>query len=160
MGINEKLQDQLHETFENALISAAPLYGMATKVKMPSEDRGGETVLYRGSLHEEIRPVIFVSDYELLPQGAVSLEMAKDLGTQAGHIVDGLIRIENVKIKGNDPRDILNLRVSNIRSHSEGRSNLEFGFSSFTLPGQEPRDLMFYRFWFAAASINQHYKKS
>lgn len=161
MGSSELLGQQLQEVFESALIQAAPLYGLASKVRMPVEDRGGDTVLYRGSLHEEVRPTSFVTDVLILPASVDSASLigsAKELGTAAGHVLDGLIRIENFKNHPEkDARNVSNLRVSNIHQLADGRPNLEFGLVEMTVT---PNKILFYAFCFAAASINQHYKKS
>src|SRR6266481_5719235 len=125
---------ELENIFREEFLKAAPLYAAASKIKLPFEDAKKTTVLYRGSLREETRAVETVADYELLKaihaaESAVirgASEATKRLASAAGTVVDGLIRLENVRsMKESDPRQTTNLRVTDIFEHADGRRNLQ-----------------------------------
>jgi hypothetical protein len=141
--------------FREEFLKNAPLYVESSKVKMPYEDiHLNLTNLYRGSLHEEVREPIRVADYGLNGNEHVLVGLARD----AGHVVDGLIRIENCRKKDDtDPRDTQTMRVVNIFEHADGRRNLQIG----QIVRQDPNEpgWIFYRFYFAAAHIQLEYKK-
>lgn len=158
---------ELENIFREEFLKAAPLYAAASKVKLPYEDIKGTTVLYRGSLSEQSRPVDSIADYELLKNPDTFSEDTQlaigRLATRAGNAIDGLIRLENVRsIKESDPRQTSNLRVTDIFEHEDGRRNLNIGFVKNSPNLGDPIAInpgwIFYRFYFAAAAIVAEYK--
>lgn len=159
---------ELESIFRESFLKSAPLYQAAGKVKLPYEDIKGQTVLYRGSLREESRPVEKIADYKILEDTAPSVvrNWVEILAEQAGHVVDGLIRLENVRTSwDHDPRNVSNLKVTDIFDHSDGRRNLDIGFVDASNEPWNPANpfktipaWIFYKFYFAAASIKQEYK--
>jgi hypothetical protein len=159
----------LESVFREAFLKEAPLYAAASKVKLPFEDITGTTILYQGALHEEARPVHKIADYKILQDQEPSSvrNWIEILAEQAGHVVDGLIRLENVRSgRDGDPRNTSYLKVTDIFQCQDGRRNLEVGFvqASNTWSPADPAALIpawiFYKFYFAAASIKQEYKAS
>jgi hypothetical protein len=160
---------ELENIFRDEFLKAAPLYAAASKIKLPFEDAKKTTVLYRGSLNEEARTVESVADYELFKfehtEDDVRAAVTR-LASAAGILVDGLIRLENVRsIKESDPRQTANLRVTDIFDHVDGRRNLQIilrvsSGPSVSDPSQTIAGWVAYRFYFAAATIKMEYKPS
>ncbi len=134
---------------------------------MPYEERRKITTLYRGALSEEARPVELISDFYLFkdaPTEEEVLSKAAEFGRNAGVLVDGLIRIENVKNSshGYDPRNTTYLKVTDVFEHVDGRRNLDIFYANFPLSVVDPagiiKSTLAYRFFFAAASIRTEYK--
>lgn len=152
--------------FKEEFLKNAPLYVAAKKVKLPIEDIKAETLLYRGSLHEESRTVELISDYTTCPGNFYDwvFPAVKKLAAQAGIVVDGLIRKENSRTRtGNDPRQVQGLVVTDVFEHEDGRRNLQPVIAK-NAPVQahdpsEDQGWVAYRFYFACAAIRQEYKE-
>jgi hypothetical protein len=173
-AIDTAFLGELEDIFRTEFLKAAPLYVAAGKIKLPFEDAKKTTVLYSGSLSEETRTVETIADYELLKTSSVTgpemdrmreaADAMRRLAGAAGAVVDGLIRLENVRtVNGADPRQTNNLRVTDIFEHADGRRNLQvisvnMPGSFVTGPGPEPPGWVSYRFYFAAATIRMEYK--
>ena len=154
---------ELESIFREEFLKAAPLYSAASKVKLPYEDIRTFTKLYEGSLSEQSRPVELFADYRVASDPAQFKDKIVDLATAVGHGVDAFIRLENVDSnQGGDPRDTTNLKVTDIFEHSDGRRNLQIGIMkvgpTLMSPAREEESWVFYRFYFAAASIKAEYK--
>jgi hypothetical protein len=161
----------LDDLFRTAFVKAAPLYRNSFKIKLPYEDLKTTTTLYRGSLHEETRTVESISDYEMLrdPEDTEEvIQLTEKLATEAGILVDGLIRLENGKLRdGADVRDVTAVYVTDVFEHTDGRRNLNFLFVDALKNGWNPADpfgikkgWIAYRFYFACARIRQKYEYS
>lgn len=157
---------ELESIFRESFLKSAPLYQAAGKIKLPYEDIKGHAILYRGSLREESRLVEKIADYRILSDmafaGLIQDNFAA-LATEAAHVVDGLIRLENVQASiDRDPRNTTNLKVTDIFECADGRRNLDIGVVKNTPNIVEPDNpvpgWIFYKFYFAAASIKQEYK--
>lgn len=158
---------ELESIFRESFLKSAPLYQAAGKIKLPYEDIKGTTVLYRGSLREESRPIDNIADYELFKWQYTQDEIrgaTEKLASTAGAATDGLIRIENVRsIKESDPRQTNNLRVVDVFEHADGRRNFQLILKlnsgpTISDPADTVKGWLAYRFYFAAASIKQEYK--
>lgn len=162
----------LEVLFRGTFFESAPLYAAASKVKLPYEDLK-TTMLYRGSLTDETRTVEQIADYHILSEAEIQdpeklTSITKDLATEAGHFVDGLVRLENGKLReGGDVRNTTALRVTDVFEHADGRRNLNFIFVDSRNQAWNPADpfkilagWIAYRFYFACARIRAEYKDS
>jgi hypothetical protein len=158
---------ELERIFKEEFLKAAPLYKASSKVKLPYEDLHRPTLMYRGSLTEESRCVEVIADFESFkadPEVEEIIEVATKFGQQAGTLVDGLIRLENVRsVQGADPRDVRNMKVIDVFEHPDGRRNAQVFFVQGPPPEMDmaaSRGAWFgYKFHFAAAAIVMEYKK-
>ena len=167
----DSLNEDLYTIFEGNFLANAPLYQESKKVKIPFEDAKKETVLYRGSLIEQVRPVDTIADFRMftgaVPANNEIRHLAGELGKTAGIVTDGLIRLENVRHNPDgDPRN-LEVRVADILEHADGRKNLQVFFVDTSKEPWNPADPMktiagwiAYRFYFAAANVRTEYKAS
>jgi hypothetical protein len=161
-------QAELESLFRTTFLQAAPLYQASGKFKLPYEDIKKVTTLHRGSLHEVVRTVEEIADYEIakgeFTNGFARSALAK-LATAAGTCVDGLIRLENVRShRDHDPRNTMDMKVIDIFDHADGRRNLQI--MSVTPKEWNPADpfnqipgWVAYRFYFACAVVSTEYKK-
>lgn len=168
--IDATLTSELETIFRDEFLKAAPLYSAARKIKLPYEDIKSSTVMYRGSLSEQTRTVESIADYHLFKGENPTLDELNEtvgkLASSAGNVVDGLIRIENVRnLKESDPRQTNSLCVTDIFEHADGRRNLQvmYVFSkgpTVSDPAGIVQSWVAYRFYFAVAAIKQEYKAS
>ena len=161
---------ELEGLFHTSFIKSAPLYQASSRFKLPYEDIKRITTAYRGSLTEVTRPVEEIADYEIskLAEGFhpdwARYTISK-LGQEAGTLIDGFIRLENVRNHpSHDPRNTADMRVVDIFDHADGRRNLQIMVvenppSSINGPDATMPGWVGYRFYFAAATISSQYRK-
>ena len=165
MDVN--FQTELEELFRTEFLKAAPLYAEAKKVRLPYEDKKQITSLYRGSLSEQVRTVEEIADYHLFKDEPCTPhtihEEFASLAKQAGHAIDGLIRIENGRRDPDHDVRSPHIRVTDIFEHTDGRRNLQLIVND--APAWNPSDpfkqmppWIAYRFYFAAANVRTEYK--
>lgn len=167
MDIN--FQAELENLFRTEFIKAAPLYQASSKLKLPHEDLKKTTTLYRGSTHDVVRTVEEIADFEI-PKGEFTPEFVRTsiarMATEAAHVVDGLIRLENVRShRDHDPRNTTDMKVVDIFDHADGRRNLQVIMvnSSEWNPADPFKSIpgwVAYRFYFTCAVISSEYKNS
>jgi len=168
---NQAFLGELDRIFKEDFLEAAPLYVASSKIKLPYEDLHRLTPMYSGALKEVLRPVQQIVDYESFkkdPEPEEIIELATRFGQEAGHLVNGLIRMENVRSLSEgtvgDPRDTRNMKVIDIFEHSDGRRNLQVFFyqenrATIHNPTAETTAWFGYKFVFACAAIVLEYKK-
>lgn len=158
--------ETIEETFKTTFLENAPLYRAAKTIRFPCEDKIS-TVLYRGSLSEQVRTVEEISDYHLFRQSfsvdeSQIREKFQEFAKEAGTVVDGLIRLENSRTTDHDVRNTTGLRVIDIFQHADGRRNLQLMVSqppaNFNGPDGGLPPWIAYRFYFAAANVRTEYK--
>jgi hypothetical protein len=161
---------ELESIFRHNFIQAAPLYTASGKFKLPYEDIKKTTSMYRGSLTEVVRKVDEFADWEMAPKTGFTPEFARTtvskLATQAGVVIDGFIRLENVRNhRDHDPRNTTDMKVVDIFDHSDGRRNLQIIGMDSKGNGFNPADpfteipgWIAYRFYFAAAVVSSEYR--
>ncbi len=159
---------ELENLFRTNFLKSAPLYLASSVFRLPYEDIKRIVTAYRGSLTEVTRPVEEIADYELSkPREGFHPDWARytisKLGQEAGAVIDGLIRLENVRNHpSHDPRNTADMRVVDIFDHADGRRNLQImavDYPSSSDPNATMPGWVGYRFYFAAATISSEYRK-
>ncbi len=166
--MENNLGPELEGLFRTNFLKSAPLYQASSVFRLLYEDIKKITTAYRGSLTEVTRPVEEIADYEVskLAEGFhpdwARYTISK-LGQEAGTLIDGLIRLENVRNHpSHDPRNTADMRVVDIFDHADGRRNLQImvvEHSSSSDPTATMPGWVGYRFYFAAATISSQYRK-
>lgn len=155
----------MEKLFRETFLASAPLYSAASKIKLPYEDLKTTTTLYRGSLTDEMRTVEQICNFKNYKDAHDTEDLkniTRNLATEAGHLVDGLIRMEHGKNRdGGDLHNTQATRVIDVFEHADGRPNLNFMYVTNTPtmdPGATLVGWIAYRFYFACARIRQEYK--
>jgi len=164
---NKAFLGELECIFKEEFLKAAPLYVASSKIKLPYEDLHRLTPMYSGSLKEVTRIVEQIADIHFFkadPDPEEIIERTTTFAQQSGALVDGLIRMENLRSKVPDFQDVRNMKVIDVFEHSDGRRNAQLFFSA---PGEltvsDPAGIghgfIGYKFVFACAAIVLEYKK-
>jgi hypothetical protein len=167
MDVN--FQGEVEDLFRSEFLKAAPLYAAAKKINLPYEDKKQFTSLYRGSLSEQTRVVEEIADYHIFKDepytpATICNQFAR-LAKEAGHAIEGLIRIENGEHDPDHDVRSPHIRVIDIFEHSDGRRNLQLMRVNTPSPSLNGPDATIppwiaYRFYFAAANVRTEYKKT